>query len=427
LNDGGDLGAKIEEKLRAAHADFSGASVLTQSMQQEVKQTKSMESESNIPTTIVLDLTVHGIDYGLLTAASNAADLKQKFAEAVQHAIATEGSVDAKSIALDIKNAGTIGSVPSVFVTAKFASSAGLSSKEVMSKWPSASMRTSLQQSLQGIAGIDKVALPLVVAPAVPKIQVSVASPRLGHVRLVYKDTVSLEMSVHCTRHTRPDAADQEKMKQRLEEAIQSNVNIDATDLTVEKKTDGNPTVFTVSIVSAVKPSWDHALVDAAVAATQKLKGDNPAWERVTAAPVPATVSTAPKTIEVDFVIHGVDASQLSAEKRSSFLKEVAGAVRKGIMNDQKITDLGADKPVEDDIHVTLSTADSNAISIRAKIPADADVDNRDVVVGSLEKADLTTRVKDQVVLVDSMQYFTTWTPQAIQVRMPGVPEKESA
>jgi len=425
LNDGGDLGAKIEEKLRAADADFTGASVLTQSIQQQVKQTKSRESESNTPT-IVLDLTVHGVDYGLLTAASNAADLKQNFAAVVQQAIATEGSVDAKSVALDISDAGKIADVPGIFVTAKFASSAGLSSKEVMSKWPSASMRTSLQQSLQGIAGIAKVSLPAVVAPAVPKIQVSVASPRLGHVRLAYKDTVSLEMSV-TGQNTNADDANEKKMKQRLEEAIQSIVNIDATDLTVTKKTNGDPTVFTVSIVSAVKPSWDHALVDAAVEATQKLKGDNPAITAVTAAPLPATVSTAPTTIDVDFVIYGVDASQLSAEKRSSFLKEVAGAVREGIMDDQKITDLGADKPVEDDIDVTLSTGASNTISVQAKVPADTDVNHRDVVVESLEKADFTTRMESKLASIEIMAYIATWTPQAIHVRMPGVPVKESA
>merc|ERR1711972_696925 len=220
--------------------------------------------------------------------------------------------------------------------------------------------------------------------------------------------------------HTNNNDAKEKQMKQRLEDAIQSVVKVDAADLTVKKKTSGDPAIFTVNIVSAVKPSWDHALLDAAVEAAQKLKGDYPAITAVAAVSLPATVSTVAKTIDVDFIIHGIDASQLSPEKRASFLKEVAEAVRLGIMDDAAITALNADKPDKDDIEVTLSTEAGDSISVQAKVPANSDPVKRDVVVGSMEKADFTTRVENKLALIKIMAYVSTWTPQAILVKMPG-------
>merc|ERR1719471_165612 len=139
-------------------------------------------------------------------------------------------------------------------------------------------------------------------------------------------------------------------------------------------------------------------------------------------------VSNSVDTVDLDLVVHGVEYSDLSADRQRAFLSLFADAVRAGLTT----TDPGnLVKPVTDRIEVVVSDPGvKGPVNVRAKIPAPEATALVSAAVGAqnllkqletqLKNRHIQRDVKAALLTVEGLRVVTTWTQEAIHVSEPG-------
>merc|ERR1711972_239071 len=138
--------------------------------------------------------------------------------------------------------------------------------------------------------------------------------------------------------------------------------------------------------------------------------------------------------VDLDLIVHGIDISQIPSVKDSAFLAEFAKKVRDGLVDDSQLTPssvvgyVQSNSIKKEDIHVTVGKEVGDAISVRAQIPVPAPTNGRDRDAQRLNLEnwlantdELFKAVERHVQEVDGMQFFSTWTKQAVKVSMAGI------
>merc|ERR1711920_224714 len=157
----------------------------------------------------------------------------------------------------------------------------------------------------------------------------------------------------------------------------------------------------------------------------------------------PASAKNAVDTINMDFVIHGIDYQDVVPARRSAFVMHLAEAVRNGFDWTYGGTRhiAAGDPPVltpaeRKDIHVTISNhVDSdNAVNVRAKIDAPTDPVQLAALIKNLERAQrgrgtahptkqpsyFKESMTDAIKKMPGVDYVSTWLASEITVSMPG-------
>jgi len=138
-------------------------------------------------------------------------------------------------------------------------------------------------------------------------------------------------------------------------------------------------------------------------------------------------VSNSVETIDLDLVVHGIEYSDLSAQRQRAFLSAFAAAVRAGLVKSPDAA--GHLASVVDKVEVVVSDPGvKGAVNVRAKIPAPKPttaVKHPEAVLlqfldGQLNKKQIQTDVQAELQGVSGMSFVTTWTPEAIHVSQPG-------
>merc|ERR1712113_290452 len=155
----------------------------------------------------------------------------------------------------------------------------------------------------------------------------------------------------------------------------------------------------------------------------------------------PSSAKNAADTINMDFVIHGIDYQDIVPARRSAFILHLAEAVRKGFdwssrtaaavrANPGLTVPNVLDADTRKNIHVTVSNHDSdNAVNVRAKIDAAVDAGQLITDMKNIEDASSQpTRDKsyfkqsmtDAIQGMHGVTWVSTWLKSEITVAMPG-------
>merc|ERR1712039_175562 len=116
---------------------------------------------------------------------------------------------------------------------------------------------------------------------------------------------------------------------------------------------------------------------------------------------------SSPDTVDLDFVVHGVDYSQVLPERKKAFLTKFAHEVR---------------WTVKENINVIVSPRDDKALNVRAQIPAPAALadirlmEEHLIQKEALIKRDMLYRLQRMA----GIEFVSTWTTDAMAVTWPG-------
>jgi len=437
LSDDGDLMQDVKDTLKL-HESFDPATdqVFVQWRAMEQSATKEGVFETQITPLIVVEMDVRGLDY--VTLARDAS-LKNSFVEAVRDGIAHGSSLNSKSIELDISNGGTNGAVPFVHLTAKFGVPSGMKADATMSEWPNGGLGigSNVQANIRKINDVDVVSTDS--HGGQHEISVSTGVLRLGAVRETYETKVRAEFEVSGLHHNlQPDAVRPDAVKNKIVEMVKKQVG---EDKEVEAKyLDGNEAA--VKLLSTIRVQvevsalgedasekasvWQAKLLPAGAAVQSHFETKNSLalvkkdYKVMVGVP---TVKQQAETVDVDFVIHGVDYSHISDARKGGFLSDLGKEIRESMVTFELAPPLELTS-TKDDIETTVSSSQaySNAVNIRIHIPAPVDQHDVQVLISHLDSniADVKSKIQERVRAMNGIKYVSSWTTDAIEVTMPG-------
>jgi len=453
LNEGGTLLKEVEDMLIACHLADASIDIRSVMRSRKGKSVVLEAQGSQGNPQIHFDMDIKGLDYTQLGLSEAA---KTKFVEAVRSGIVPPGlDVDAESIALDISNGGLNNrGVPFVHVDASLPVPASISADATMSKWPGgraqigARVTANLKKDDADIRRATRVAGS---TTEFHEILVLPGMLSLGGLRSSYATEVSLLVEVNGLAHAAAAATDPtvEQIRDRLKAALKKEVGKDDVEVKFMR---GAPLAEVSEPLSAgdraalnADPLVMSAIISHGETASVNLK-DAAVWEsklipavRSTEASLRNTFSTSvtaatygfkihvPKlsnevsTYDLDMVVSGIDYESFRPEKKGAFLIDLAARVRTAInhLSTTPISD------VVDDIRVLVSSqSGTDALNVRAQIPAPADAASREAMTNQLEKdiqsGDLKEQLESGIRGISGIGYVSTWTPTAIKVSLPG-------
>lgn len=128
------------------------------------------------------------------------------------------------------------------------------------------------------------------------------------------------------------------------------------------------------------------------------------------------------ETVDVDFVIHGVDYAHISDARKGGFLSDLAKEVRESMAGFANSPAWLTTRKADIETTVSSSQAYSNAINIRIHIPAPVDQHDVQVLISKLDSdiADMKSEIQTRVRAMDGITYVSSWTTDAIEVTVPG-------
>jgi len=282
------------------------------------------------------------------------------------------------------------------------------------------------------------------------EIAVATGPLHLGALRQTFASKIHMEVAVWDILHdgTSANNVDADDIINKVQALIAKQAGLDKEDVKVEPqkgeaadiataKKSNNPLhlktdvyVHDESASGLTVAEWQQKLLPAGYQAQQYFKQAYPA------ATASADyrflvgineVSNSVETIDLDLVVHGIEYSDLSAQRQRAFLSAFAAAVRTGLVNSHDAA--GHLASVADQIEVVVSDPGvKGAVNVRAKIPAPkptAAVKHPEAVLlqfldGQLNKKQIQTDVKTELQGVSGLSFVTTWTPEAIHVSQPG-------
>merc|ERR1712038_1143139 len=439
----GDLLKRIKEKLLTNNLKPE-TNIVVQSAPMKASK-KAVAVDDDHEPLIVLDVDIRGIYYNKLAASP---DIKAKFVEAVQGGIVAHTDLDAKSIGLDVSDAGENAGLPFVHVTAKIPVPSGLSADATMSKWPKGSPQigVEIQQKLTALGGcFEQVTRD---AGKVNDIDVFPSALHLGAVRTTY--AVHLKVNVDVVGLEREGTNDPTEavIRKKVTDALKDMAQVEKNDVSIKMTKDEDELIKYVAEIrargafatSAKIADWEQKLLPVGRELQKYFKtrypnsivDDQDDDQYVVMVGIGDVINDI-DTVDLDLVVHGVDYKSLSAERKKAFLSPFVNAVRSGLLEGTEDSN-GVEYPWiktqndENKIHVTVSPRDSdNALNVRIQIPAPdtaAELHNlvttieRNVLVG--DKPALQTAVKANVEKISGIEFLSTWTPHAIYVSVPG-------
>jgi len=447
LLENGDLLKKIKEQLLTIET-LPETNIVVQSAPMRASKRSVAVIDDDHQPLIILDMDIRGIYYNKLSASP---EIKAKFVEAVQGGIVAHTTgLDAKSIGLDVSDAGENAGLPFVHVTAKIPVPSGLSADATMSKWPKGSPQigVEIQQRLTALGGcFEQVTRD---AGKVNDIDVFPSALHLGAVRTTYAVHLKVNVDVVKLKHEEGTADPTEAVIQKkVQDALKEMAQVEKNDVSIKLTKDEDDLLKYVAEIRArgeFAPSvkiadWEEKLLPVGRELQKYFETRYPGSIVVDEADDDhyvvmvgiGDVTNEIDTVDLDLVVHGVEYESLSAEKKKAFLTPFVKAVRDGLVEGTKNSDGTPNTWIneqnnENKIHVTVSPRDSdNALNVRIQIPARDKVEDthklatdieRNVIVD--DKPALQTAVKANIEKMPGIEFLSTWTPHAIHVSVPG-------
>jgi len=432
-----DIGAAALPGFTAGSMESLGGSFSSTSQ----KETLYAEGDADSANLIHVKVDIKGVYYSLLTTS---ADTKAKFAQAVQSGIAQSSSqsVDAGSIALDISDgsANNLAS-PFVHVEAKIPVPSSLKVDASMSEWPggSAGLAAAVQAKLRAMTGIEQVTTKAGVSQVV---EVSAGDLLVGSVREMYATKVSLQVSIHPLKTGVNGAGDtvfRAELAEELQKLAASKAGVAKEDVafTCTENPVGGKNVDCTGDFKAKGTSglntkvseWESKLFPMSrefqqnVLTKYKTKVDD-----VTKFIVQVgigSVANVPDSVDIDLAIHGIEYSEIPANRKRKFLKDLSEQVQAAVKaaNPGNAEIVATEKKIR-----TVVTATSDAtLNVLIQVPVtDAAVFTSQAKISAAataletNKNALITQLQTKVQAMPEADFVSTWTSKAIIVQSPG-------
>jgi len=175
--------------------------------------------------------------------------------------------------------------------------------------------------------------------------------------------------------------------------------------------------------------TWEAKLMPAARAVQKFYRDTHPEATQHSNYRVMVGISEVKNKIEfvaMDLVIHGIDVSGVSQDRRQVFFSSLADSVRKGI-GEHETSSLSKGTPANyEKMRVAFDEgATEDTVNVRIQIPVTEVVPALDAqgvatLMGNLEKKEVRTGLEEEVRKADGVKFISTWTTDAIKVSVPG-------
>jgi len=432
-----------EASLGGHTAPLENANLVVQSAPFEIESEKIPMEEADASshhTIVYLELDVKGVDYDKVFASE---ELKGKFAAAIQSGVLPQSSkVGSEAVALDIsKGTPNIDGVPFVHVAAMIPVPPGQTAEETVAMFPEhgTGIGAIVQRGIRKIPHVELVSTDAISGPY--EILVSTGELQVGGLRLTYATRVSVKFDIDKLQHAAGvgivDYIDKDVIEDEVKDSLLTTFHIDSSDVVLTKSAPvadqlivkATMTAHSAEAAELKVSDWSAKLLSLGHDLQKHFQQRHPKAVTDTDAYVVMVgiedVGFQVDSVDLDFVAHGIDYSQVLPDRRKAFLTKFSQKVREAV----NLNVVGGTAPdcsqiddVMDEINVIVSTHGSDAVNIRVQIPTHEPADVL-AVSDHLSKDDTRDRLKDamknKLVEVDGISFLSTWTPDAIDVRFP--------